>query len=151
MTINVYTIAKPSKDKYDDIIKDWIKSSSQFAKVEFHTIFNKNIAKAQTIDANHAQKSYTQTYESYMNGFNIALDVLGKKVDSFAFAKLFENHSNINIFIGGAYGFEKEFLNKCDRIISLSDLTYAHKIASVVLSEQIFRALCINNNHPYHK
>ncbi len=151
MTINVYMIAKPSKDKYDDIIKEWIKSSSQFARVNFHSIFNKNISKAQTIDATHAQKSYTLAYEPYLNGFNIALDVLGKKVDSFVFAKLLEDHATVNFFIGGAYGFEKDFLQKCDAIISLSDLTYAHKIAMTVLSEQIFRALCINNNHPYHK
>jgi 23S rRNA (pseudouridine1915-N3)-methyltransferase len=30
-------------------------------------------------------------------------------------------------------------------------LTYAHKIANIVLCEQIFRGLCINHNHPYHK
>ena len=151
MTINVYSIAKPSKDIYDTVINEWIKSSSQFAKVNFHPIFNKNISKAQTIDAMQAQKSYTQAFEPYMQGYSIALDVLGKKVDSFEFAKFFQNHSNINFFVGGAFGFEKDFLKKCDTIISLSDLTYAHKIASVVLSEQIFRALCINNNHPYHK
>ncbi|MCG3715641.1 23S rRNA (pseudouridine(1915)-N(3))-methyltransferase RlmH, partial [Aliarcobacter butzleri] len=26
-----------------------------------------------------------------------------------------------------------------------------HKVANVVLTEQIFRSLCIQNNHPYHK
>jgi len=42
-------------------------------------------------------------------------------------------------------------LTKCDTTISLSDLTMAHKVANVVLTEQIFRALSIQNNHPYHK
>ncbi|MEA1915205.1 MAG: 23S rRNA (pseudouridine(1915)-N(3))-methyltransferase RlmH [Campylobacterota bacterium] len=151
MTINIYSIVKPSRDAYDTIINDLIKSSMKFATVRNHAIFNKNIAKAQTIDKLKAQQSYARAFDPYMNGYNIALDVLGKPVDSFAFAKYFENNATINFFIGGAYGFEKEFLKSCDTVISLSNLTYAHKIATLTLSEQIFRALCINNNHPYHK
>ncbi|MFY4786024.1 23S rRNA (pseudouridine(1915)-N(3))-methyltransferase RlmH, partial [Aliarcobacter butzleri] len=27
----------------------------------------------------------------------------------------------------------------------------AHKVANVVLTEQIFRSLCMQNNHPFHK
>jgi 23S rRNA (pseudouridine1915-N3)-methyltransferase len=151
MTINIYSIVKPSKDQYDQLINDFIKSASKYATVKNHAIFNKNIAKAQTIDTKKAQQSYTQAFEPYMNGYNIALDVLGKQIDSFEFAKYLENNSTINFFIGGAYGFEQDFLKKCDLIISLSKLTYAHKIATLTLTEQIFRALCINNNHPYHK
>ena len=47
--------------------------------------------------------------------------------------------------------FENEFLSLCDSVISLSNLTFAHKIATLILSEQIFRSLSIINNHPYHK
>ena len=86
-----------------------------------------------------------------MKGYNIALDVLGKSVDSFAFSKLLEDKNEVNFFIGGAYGFQREFLDKCDATISLSNLTFAHKVATLVLSEQIFRSLAIINNHPYHK
>jgi 23S rRNA (pseudouridine1915-N3)-methyltransferase len=151
MKINIYSIVKPSKDDFDRIINEFIKMSSKYAKVQVHYIFNKNIAKAQTISEADAKKSYTQTYESYLKGYNIALDVLGKRVDSFKFSKLIEGKNEINFFIGGAFGFEDEFLKKCDSIISLSDLTMAHKVANVVLTEQIFRALSIINNHPYHK
>ena len=40
---------------------------------------------------------------------------------------------------------------KMDKIISLTKLTLAHKIAKLMLFEQIFRGLCINAGHPYHK
>ena len=149
--INIYSIVKPSKDSFEPLIKEFIKMSSKYAKVEVHYIFNKNIAKAQTIGQKEAQESYNQAYEPYLKGFNVALDVLGKKHDSFKFAKLIEGKNEINFFIGGAFGFDNEFLKKCDTIISLSDLTMAHKVANLVLCEQIFRALAINNNHPYHK
>lgn len=151
MKVNIYSIAKPSNDEFDKIAKDLIRNSSKFAKIETHTIFNKKISKAQTISSFEAKKSYTEAFIPYMNGYNIALDLFGKKLDSFKFSKLLEDKPIINFFIGGAYGFEKEFLSKCDTIISLSDLTMAHKIANIVLLEQIFRGLSIINNHPYHK
>lgn len=151
MKINIYAIVKPSKDDFDKLIQEFIKMSSKYAKVEVNYIFNKTISKAQTIGEKEAQASYTQTYEPLMKGYNIALDVLGKRVDSYKFANLLEGKNEINFFIGGAFGFEREFLKKCDSIISLSDLTMAHKLANLVLTEQIFRGLCILNNHPYHK
>jgi hypothetical protein len=49
------------------------------------------------------------------------------------------------------YKDRKAFQLCLKKIISLSRLTYAHKIAKVVLFEQIYRGLCIKNNHPYHK
>lgn len=126
--------------------------SSKYARVEVHSLFNKNIAKAQTLGERESHKAYNELYIPKLStGYNIALDVLGKQVDSFKFSEMIDNKQSINFFIGGAYGFDREFLTKCDATISLSKLTYAHKIATIVLFEQVFRSLCILNNHPYHK
>ncbi len=126
--------------------------SSKFAKIEVHSLFNKQIAKAQTLGQKESHKAYNDLYiPKLSSGYNIALDVLGTKMDSFKFSKLIEDKITINFFIGGAYGFDREFLKKCDVSISLSDLTMAHKVANIVLCEQVFRSLCILNNHPYHK
>lgn len=152
MKINIYQIAKNDKDQFEPIVHNFIKMASKYGKIEIHNLFNNNIGKQQTLGENEAKKSYSEVFEPKLaNGFNIALDVLGKKLDSFEFSKLLEDKATINFFIGGAYGFERDFLEKCDKIITLSDLTMAHKIANLVLLEQIFRGLCISNNHPYHK
>jgi 23S rRNA (pseudouridine1915-N3)-methyltransferase len=151
MKIRVITIAKSEKDDYDKIIKELTKHISQFAKIESVTIFNKDIASAQNRGESEARKMYSKYLEPYLKGgFNIALDVEGKRVDSFKFSDIF-NYNEINFFIGGAYGFERSFVTKCQMSISLSDLTFSHKIAKVVLYEQVFRGLAIKNNHPYHK
>jgi len=152
MTINIYQIAKNDKDEYDPIVKNFLKMSKKYSNVKINNMFNKNIGKAQTIGLKESQKAYAAVFEDKMNGnFNIALDVLGKKIDSFEFSSLIQSHANINFFIGGAYGFSREFISKCDTVISISDMTMAHKIVNIVLLEQIFRGLCIANNHPYHK
>ena len=149
--INIYSIAKSTNDEFDVIAKEFIKMSLKYAKIETFNMFNKKISKAQTIGRKESQESYTEAFSPNMQGFNIALDVKGKKLDSFAFAKLIDDKTTINFFIGGAYGFNEDFLRLCDVKISLSELTMAHKVAHVMLLEQTFRGLCINNNHPYHK
>ena len=151
MHIKVFTIEKSSELSIELLGKEYTKMISRFSKIEEIKIFNKQIAQAQTIGEREAQASYSKVYEPHLKGLNIALDVQGLHVDSFEFSTLFDDDVNINFFIGGAFGFEDAFLSKTQKIISLSRLTYAHKIAKVVLFEQIYRGLCIKNNHPYHK
>ena len=151
MNVKVFTIEKSSDKALDAIASEYTKMISRFAKVEEIKIFNKQIASAQMIGEKEARAPYTKAYEPYLKGYNIALDVEGVQLSSEQFSALFDQDVNVNFFIGGAFGFEEAFLGQTQRIISLSRLTYAHKIAKVVLFEQIYRGLCIKNNHPYHK
>ena len=153
MKINVIIIDKKGKDKlYSALIEHYIKISKPFAKVEVIELFDKDISKAHDISVAAAQKSYTKAFEKYLSsGVNIALDPSSKEVDSHNFAKLLKDSVTVNLFIGGAYGFERDFLNKCNNAISFGKITLSHKLVKVVLLEQIFRGLTINNNRPYHK
>lgn len=151
MNVKVFTIEKSSDKALDAIACEYTKMISRFAKVEEIKIFNKQIASAQMIGEKEARTSYTKAYEPHLKGYNVALDVEGAELSSEQFSALFDQDVNINFFIGGAFGFEEAFLGQTQKIISLSRLTYAHKIAKVVLFEQIYRGLCIKNNHPYHK
>ncbi len=153
MKINVIIIDKKGKDQlYAPLIEHYKKIAKPFAKVEVIELFDKEIAKAQDISPDAAQKSYTKALEKYMgSGVNIALNPSSKEVDSYEFAKILKNSVKINLYIGGAYGFERDFLSKCNNTISFGKITLSHKLVKVVLLEQIFRGLTINNNHPYHK
>lgn len=150
MQIFINSIAKKQLEFKDEIEK-YIKMSKNYADLSDNIYFSNTIAKAQSASRNEALKAYDEIYCSKLKGYNIALDENGKKVDSFEFAKLLSNKQVISFFIGGAYGLSSDFKSKCDSIISLSALTMAHPIAKLVLFEQIFRSLCINNSHPYHK
>jgi len=153
MKITIYSIDKRGKKEiYDPIIEHFKKLSKRYAQIEIVDIFNNEIAKAQDISVEAAQKSYTKALEKFFQGgYNIALDPNGKEVDSFGFAKLLQKCANISFFIGGAYGFEKSMLNRCDFKVSFGKITMSHKLVKIVLMEQIYRGLAINNNHPYHK
>jgi 23S rRNA (pseudouridine1915-N3)-methyltransferase len=88
--------------------------------------------------------------------FVIALAIEGKMLDSYAFSKMIESHFNyshkrIVFIIGGSHGLSAEVLNKVDLKISFSKLTFPHQLMRLILIEQIYRALMIQKNHPYHK
>jgi 23S rRNA (pseudouridine1915-N3)-methyltransferase len=51
--------------------------------------------------------------------------------------------------IGGASGIDAQLLAGCDEQFSLGSLTMPHQLARVVLVEQIYRALCVLQGHPY--
>jgi len=153
MKINIYIVDKKSKDKlYAPLIEHYRKIAKPFAKVEVFEIFTKDIAKAHEISTEAAQKSYTLALGKHLHGgFNIALNPESKELDSFGFSNLFKDRGVVNFFIGGAFGLERDFLGQCNTAVSLGKITMSHKLAKVVLMEQIFRGLTILNNHPYHK
>lgn len=151
MEISVFSIQKSSADSFEKEIGEYIKMSSKFAKVSDIVLFTDKIAKAQSASQEEALRAYDELYMPKLGGFNVAMDERGKALDSAEFAKILTKNARVNFFIGGAYGLSKNFKKQADICISLSAMTMAHKIAKLVLFEQIFRGLCINAGHPYHK
>jgi len=152
MKIEIVSIAKKERSTYDPLYKEFTKMISRFAKVQDTEIFPKDVAKAHTISQKASQEAYTKVLNPYIGkDFSVTLHPDGKIIDSFEFSKLLNDKMSIKFFIGGAYGFEDEFVKKSDAVISLGKLTMSHKIAKVVLLEQIYRGFSILSNHPYHK
>jgi 23S rRNA (pseudouridine1915-N3)-methyltransferase len=134
-------------------VEHYIKSCRSWARVEVHEIFGKEIAKAQEISPEAAQRAYTRALAPYLEGHatTITLDPLGEMVDSHGFADCLRDRGEVRLFIGGAYGFERSFLKQSDKTVSFGRITLSHKLVKVVLLEQIFRGLSIIHRHPYHK
>ncbi|MDY0121603.1 MAG: 23S rRNA (pseudouridine(1915)-N(3))-methyltransferase RlmH [Sulfurimonas sp.] len=152
MKIDLISIAKKERSTYDPLYKELEKMISRFAKVEDIELFPKDVAKSHTISPEASKSAYSKVLEPYLaGGYNIILHPEGKLVDSFEFSKLLNDRMSLKFFIGGAYGFEENFLKQGDLVISLGKLTMSHKIAKVVLLEQIYRGFSILSNHPYHK
>ncbi len=84
----------------------------------------------------------------------IALSEWGKKQTSVVFADwtkhLIEKPGKVFFLIAGAEGFSEEVLKTCHEKVSLSELTFPHKLARILLIEQLYRAQTIRSGHPYH-
>jgi 23S rRNA (pseudouridine1915-N3)-methyltransferase len=53
--------------------------------------------------------------------------------------------------IGGADGLSAELKQRADVLLQLSAMTLPHGMVRVMLVEQLYRAVSILNNHPYHR
>lgn len=88
------------------------------------------------------------------NPYIVLLTEKGKQFDSVGFSKWQQNiveRQSVIYIIGGASGHGQEVINKANFKFSLSELTYPHKLARLLLVEQIYRAQTIQANHPYNK
>lgn len=89
------------------------------------------------------------------NDHVIALDVTGKSYSteqlSTRLETLMQQGQHVSILIGGPEGFAPECLSRSNEQWSLSALTFPHPLVRIVITEQLYRALSIINQHPYHK
>ncbi|NRA74207.1 MAG: 23S rRNA (pseudouridine(1915)-N(3))-methyltransferase RlmH [Rickettsiales bacterium] len=86
----------------------------------------------------------------------ILLDTTGKHYSSEDFASYLNNLNNtginrIALLIGGAEGVHKNISDAIQNVISLGHMTYSHKLAKIILVEQLYRSWAILSNHPYPK
>ncbi len=58
---------------------------------------------------------------------------------------------NIDMLIGGPDGLSKACSNKAEIKWSLSPLTLPHPLVRIIVAEQLYRAVSILQNHPYHR
>jgi 23S rRNA (pseudouridine1915-N3)-methyltransferase len=87
--------------------------------------------------------------------FKIALSEWGKNLNTLEFSDwssqlLTDGHGKLVFIISGAQGFSEEVLQECDSKLSLSKLTFPHKLARIILIEQLYRVQTIRLGHPYH-
>ena len=86
----------------------------------------------------------------------IALAIEGEQKTSEQFAAQIDQYGitgkgNVVFVIGGSLGLSEEVLQRADRKLSFSKMTFPHQLMRVILLEQIYRSYRINCGEPYHK
>lgn len=85
----------------------------------------------------------------------VLLDEHGKSFTSMEFATYLERKMHVVskrlvFVIGGPYGFSEAVYKAASEKISLSKMTFSHQMIRLIFVEQIYRAMTILNNEPYH-
>lgn len=89
------------------------------------------------------------------NDFLVLLDENGQQFTSRQFAEKLDfwqqqQGKKIVFLIGGAFGFDEEVYERANAKVALSKLTFSHQLVRLIWAEQLYRALAILNNLPYH-
>jgi 23S rRNA (pseudouridine1915-N3)-methyltransferase len=85
----------------------------------------------------------------------ILLDENGKEYDSVNFSEFIQQQMNSGIknivfAVGGPYGFSDEVYKRSNGKIALSKMTFSHQMVRLFFVEQLYRAMTILKNEPYH-
>ena len=95
--------------------------------------------------------------QAALSGFN-RIVVLDKRETDLTTVKLAQRledwmreGGDTAFIIGGADGIDEELKQRAASMIRLSSLTLPHAMARLVLCEQLYRAVSVVKNHPYHR
>lgn len=85
----------------------------------------------------------------------VLLDDKGKEYTSVKFSEYIEKKTHtvpkrLVFAVGGPYGFSQAVYDKANEKLTLSRMTFSHQMVRLIFVEQIYRAMTILNNEPYH-
>lgn len=148
--VHLITVGKLKDSHYESIEKDYLKRINAF-KLSIHEVKTH----AEDVDK-EATEVLKKIQDNSKGSFKlITMMEKGKDYNSPDFSKWFfellEDQAPIFFVIGGAAGHGEQVLEATTHKLSLGKLTYPHKLARVLLIEQLYRAQTISTGHPYHK
>lgn len=90
------------------------------------------------------------------DAYLVAMCVEGKQMKSEGMAKLVSERESsgkpkLCFVVGGSFGLDESVKRRADMRLSMSEMTFPHHLARVMLAEQIYRAFKINEGSRYHK
>ncbi len=151
MKINIVAVGKIKEKFFTDAINEYKKRLSKFCELNIIEVPEKSFE-------SNIDKKIEDESELLLNackGKIILLDRQGISLSSPELANIIEKTSlttsTISFVIGGSNGVSEKLKKTANHIISFGKITFPHQLFRVVLTEQIYRAYCINNGMPYHK
>jgi 23S rRNA (pseudouridine1915-N3)-methyltransferase len=110
---------------------------------KFDSIEQKKLSESEKI-LSHVDKEFLIVLDE--KGLQFSSQELAQKLKHWS-----EHFKHITFVIGGADGIHEDILHKANLTWSLSKSTFPHAFVRVLITEQLYRAHSILENHPYHR
>ncbi len=159
LSVSIICIGK-LKDAFFEMASDeYIKRLGAFTKVNITELKAANLPEkpSQTeIDAALEKEAQAISAKIPKGAKTVSLCIEGKLYSSEDMAGLLSDtalsgQSHIVFIIGGSYGLSEKIKAQSSIRLSMSKMTFPHRLARVMLLEQIYRGFKINAGESYHK
>ena len=159
MKISIICVGKLKEKYWNLAIDEYSKRLSKYIKLEIIEVPDEkapetmSLAEEEIVKKKEGERILKNIkYDAYC----VALAIDGKNFSSEELADFVEKTtlrgiSHIVFILFCSLGLSKEVMNRANYYLSFSKMTFPHQMMRVILLEQIYRAIKINRNEPYHK
>ncbi len=155
MKVAFWQVGKTKPDYFAQAEREYARRLKRYIPFEIHVI--PDVRKAGNLSPRALKEKEAQAVLKLLDVQDvlILLDERGKSFSSEAFAKWMEKRLSASghrliFLVGGAYGFSDLLRERANALISLSSMTFSHQLVRPVFLEQLYRAMTILRNEPYH-
>lgn len=158
--VNIVSVGKLKEDYWRAAQNEYSKRLSNCCKLKIVELNEYKISddpsQKEILSALENEAAGMEQFLQIKGSRNVALCIEGKKLPSKALAEMFENSgisgfSTVNFFIGSSFGLSEKIKNACGLKLSMSNMTFPHQLARIMLLEQIYRSFQIIKGTKYHK
>ncbi|MBR0138247.1 MAG: 23S rRNA (pseudouridine(1915)-N(3))-methyltransferase RlmH [Erysipelotrichaceae bacterium] len=153
--IQIVAVGKIKEKAMKQLIEEYSKRISAYSKLEINEVDDE--PNVNNMDENVKQIEGERILKQIKkDSFVILLDLKGKTLSSEELAEKISwintyRSSNITFVIGGSLGVSEQVKQRADFMLKMSDMTFPHNLARLIILEQIYRSYKILNHEPYHK
>lgn len=136
-------------------INDYVQRTKRYLQFEIEVIPELKNTKSLSTDIQKEKEGELILKALQPGDVVVLLDEGGKEMRSIEFADYMKRKMNtvnkrLVFVIGGPYGFSQRVYETAQEKLSLSRMTFSHQMVRLIFVEQIYRAMTILNNGPYH-
>jgi 23S rRNA (pseudouridine1915-N3)-methyltransferase len=161
MKITILAFGKLKAPGLREAVDYYVRNSGAWASVnevelKSLTVPDKSVTTRQKIQTKEAEILRERLSKILSpRGAYVLLDEKGKASTTLEWARFLKESEDASIpeiafCIGSSLGFDPELRKKARAVLSFGPQTTSHEIARLLLAEQIYRALSVNHDHPYH-
>lgn len=155
MKICLLVIGKTDANYLNDGINEYYKRLQHYIPFEIQIIPDLKNTKHLTPDQQKEKEGDLIIKQIQTTDYVVLLDEHGKEFTSMQFATYLEKKTHtvakrLVFIIGGPYGFSEAIYKLAKEKIALSKMTMSHQMIRLFMVEQIYRAMTILSNEPYH-
>lgn len=155
MKILVLFLGKTDKEYIKEGINDYVKRLSFYLPFEVKVIPDLKNNSNLSVEVQKEKEGQLILEQINKGDQLVLLDEKGQEFSSVEFSKWVEKKMIAGIrqlvfAVGGPYGFSEDVYQRADYKISLSRLTFSHQMVRMIFVEQLYRAMTILKNEPYH-